>query len=216
MDTVEEIVTQGTYLRVADPTARAATFAQTDDVVTVTRAAHGHAVGDRIIVDTAVDGAGATGVVEVATVVDAATFTYAASTSIGTPVSAKAMSYRVMYSADIKSFNGPGGSAAVIDATNLTHKAKRKRLGMPDEGQLQAGVNFVPGNLAQSILREARRRGTRLDFELAFTDEAIPTAYIGFKGYVMTFSLSGQLDGLVEGSLTIEIDGELTEYQDAE
>lgn len=216
MDTVEEIVTQGTYLRVADPTARTATFAQTGDEVTVTFAAHGHAVGDRVQVDTAVDGAGATGVFTVTEVPTANTFKYDASASVGSPVTAKAMSYRAMHSADIKSFNGPGGSAAVIDATNLSHKAKRKRIGMPDEGQLQAGVNFVPGNVAQSVLREARRRGTRLSFELAFTDEAIPTAYIGFKGYVMTFSLSGQLDGLVEGSLTVEIDGELTEYQDAE
>lgn len=213
MPQVEEIVSQGTMLRVvATGAVENATFAQTGDQVVVTKAAHGRAVGDRIEVVTAVDGTGATGRATVTEVADG-TFTFKASGTAAEPVSAKAMTYRIMHSVGIKSFNGPGGSAAVIDATNLSHRAKRKRIGMPDEGQLQCGVNFVPGNPAQEVLREARRKGTALQLELAFTDE--PTSYMAFTGFCMTFAVSGAIDGLIEGSVTFEISGEIEEYQDA-
>jgi hypothetical protein len=42
---------------------------------------------------------------------------------------------------EIKSFTGPGGSATVIDVTDLQSVAKEKRMGLPDEGQLQITSN---------------------------------------------------------------------------
>jgi hypothetical protein len=107
---------------------------------------------------------------------------------------------------DAKSFSGPGGSAAIIDATTLTSLAKKKRLGLSDYGQLGLTLHYDPSNLGQQTLQDRRATKTIALMKMEFEDGSV----IEFSGYVTVFSVSGAVDGLVEASATIEITGELT------
>ena len=44
---------------------------------------------------------------------------------------------------EIKTFTGPGGSAAVIDVTDLSSTGKEKRMGLKDEGQLSFDLMYI-------------------------------------------------------------------------
>ena len=108
---------------------------------------------------------------------------------------------------EVVSHDGPGGSAAVYETTHLQSKAKEKKVGLPDEGQLTLAVNWClatdPGQWAAS---EARKDRTEKNFKLTFSD--LSTA--SFKGYVLGMSASGAVDDKVSGSITIEITGAVT------
>jgi len=111
---------------------------------------------------------------------------------------------------NVVSFQGPGGQASVIDVTNLTSTAKEKRVGLRDEGQLSLSLHFNPDDTVHMGLRLDRSNRTRRQFKITFTDTA-PTATWTFYGYVTQFSVQGGVDAVVEASVTIEIDGDITE-----
>lgn len=117
----------------------------------------------------------------------------------GSPVSYATIS-------EIKSFNGPGGSAAVIDVTDLTSAAKEKRMGLQDEGQLGFNINFIPDNTQHAALRAAKASGAATPFQLTFQDGTIWT----FTGFVLSFIVQGAVDNVVEAAVTIEISGAIT------
>jgi hypothetical protein len=50
----------------------------------------------------------------------------------------------------------------------------------------------------------------RRQFKITFTDTT-PAATWTFYGYVTQFSVQGGVDAVVEASVTIEIDGDITE-----
>jgi hypothetical protein len=104
---------------------------------------------------------------------------------------------------EVTDWDGPGGSASVITKTTLASDAVEKLLGLPDEGQFNLSVNFYPDDLGQTACRAARAARTEKDFRITYTDDTVQT----FKGYVSTFSSSGGVDGLVSGSVGIEISG---------
>lgn len=110
--------------------------------------------------------------------------------------------------ANVTSFKGPGGSATVIDVSNLSSVAKEKLMGLPDEGQFTLDLNFDPDAATHQALRDARRNRTPCEFKINFTDTT-PMAAI-FAGYVLGFEISGQVDQQVKASATIEIDGAVT------
>lgn len=107
--------------------------------------------------------------------------------------------------ANVVSFGGPGGSAAVIDVTNLASTAKEKRMGLPDEGQFTLDLNFDPDSQTHIILQNARANRTRLEFKITYTDTTPSTDV--FFGYVTGFQKQGAVDQIVKASVTIEIDG---------
>lgn len=111
--------------------------------------------------------------------------------------------------AEINSFNGPGGSAQVIDVTDLSSTAKEKRMGLHDNGQLSFECNFVPGDTQHEALRTAKENGTLTPFQIVFAD-ADETTW-SFTGYVTSFAVSGAVDGVVKASVSIEISGEISE-----
>lgn len=115
----------------------------------------------------------------------------------------------IVYSeiSEVKSFTGPGGSAAVIDVTHLRSTAKEKRMGLADEGQLSMTINYVPSDPSHIALRAARASRTKTPFKLVFTDLTEWT----FEAFVLQFSTSGGVDNVVEGSVTLEITGAITE-----
>lgn len=200
-----ELEAQGTALRVrATVPVTIATYGRTGTTVTVTLTAHGESAGDRIEVTTP----GIAGAYTITTATEN-TFTFETEAS-GTVAPGAELVFYHLLDIDPKTFSGPGGSATVIDATTLGSKAKRKRMGLRDEGQLSFTVHYVPGNPAHEALRTARRNRAPVQIELAFTDS--PTTYWSFTGYVLAFPVGGSVDGIIESNVTLEISGEILEY----
>ena len=110
---------------------------------------------------------------------------------------------------NVVSFQGPGGQAAVIDVTNLASTAKEKRVGLRDEGQLSLTLHYNPDDLVHQGLRTDRANRVRRQFKITFTDTN-PATWT-FYGYVTHFSVQGGVDAVVQASVTIEIDGDITE-----
>lgn len=110
---------------------------------------------------------------------------------------------------NVTGFNGPGGAASVIDITNLDSTAKEKRMGLPDEGQFKIDFNYDPDNTAHIALRNARKSRTRTEFKLKLTDTT--NTNLVFYGYVLSFEISGAVDAVIKGVMTIEIDGAVSE-----
>lgn len=98
-----------------------------------------------------------------------------------------------------------GGAAPVNDASTLDSTFKEKLLGLNDEGQMTVSFNGKPSNAVQVALRNARRAQTRLEWKVVLSDASIAV----FFGYILTLSISAERGGIVNGSLSIEIDGEV-------
>lgn len=110
---------------------------------------------------------------------------------------------------EIKTFSGPGGSATVIDVSDLSSLAREKRMGLNDEGQLSFTINYIPTNTQHALLRTQRASRELTSFQLIFTDTGLTTW--DFSAYVNGFSVSGAVDGVVEAQVTLEISGAITE-----
>ena len=114
--------------------------------------------------------------------------------------------------AEVVGFNGPSGGANVIDVSHLGSTAKEKLLGLRDEGQVTLDVNFRPGTTSQDYLRSCRATRTMRKGVIQLNDnttEAARTKII-FDAYVGGFSVSGAVDQVVKGSITLEITGACT------
>jgi hypothetical protein len=114
--------------------------------------------------------------------------------------------------AGIKSFDGPDGQATIIDKTDLDSTFREKLMGLPDEGNITFQGNYVGGNAGQDECFEARssreRREFRLDIPAGAQNPAQnPAESWYWFGYVTQFSITGGVDGLVECSIGIAIDG---------
>lgn len=111
--------------------------------------------------------------------------------------------------AEVREFTGPGGSAAVIDVSDLDSTFREKRMGLPDEGQLSFVINYIPSDTEHALLRTQRAARALTYFQIDFTDS--PTTTWTFSGYVLEFSVSGSVDETVLANVTIEITGAITE-----
>jgi hypothetical protein len=107
--------------------------------------------------------------------------------------------------ANVIDINGPGGSASVIDITNLASVAREKRMGLPDEGQVTFNVQLDPDNATHQAVRDARKNRTECQFRVTLTDST-PTT-LTFNGFVLNFSVSLAVDDVVKASITIEVNG---------
>lgn len=107
---------------------------------------------------------------------------------------------------EITDFDGPSGSASVIDTTNLQSTAKQKLMGLPDEGQFTLSINRQPDDTGQLAVSAARTARTLKNFKLTLSDDSV----LSFAGYVLGDTWSGGVDGKVSGSITIEISGAVT------
>ncbi len=111
-----------------------------------------------------------------------------------------------MVISNVTSFDGPSGSATVIDATTLSSAAKEKLMGLPDEGQFSFEFNYDPEDASHLALTNARATRALKTFEVDFNG----TDSVTFSGYVTNFSIQGAVDDLVSGAATIEITGAVT------
>jgi hypothetical protein len=107
---------------------------------------------------------------------------------------------------EVTSFSGPGGSATVIDVSNLASTAKEKLMGLADEGQFKFEINYVPGDTGHKALIAARASRAKKFFKLIYSNDA----EAAWAGYVLAFEISGGVDAVVGASVTIEITGSVT------
>ncbi len=109
-------------------------------------------------------------------------------------------------------FNGPTGSANIIDITNLGSTAKEKMVGLPDEGQFSFDMTLDTGNAVQTRLRAARAARTKKKVVIKLndsTDDKTKTKIL-FDGYVTGFSITGAVDDFIKANAQIEITGPCT------
>lgn len=108
----------------------------------------------------------------------------------------------------ITTFNGPSGSAAVIDITTLNSTAKEKLMGLPDEGQISFDMVYLPSDAGQTALRTDRASRTKRNVSIKFTDTS--SSLVHADAYCTGFSITGAVDDKVTASVTLEITGPLT------
>lgn len=108
---------------------------------------------------------------------------------------------------EVKSITGPSGNATVIDTTDLNSTAKEKRLGLKDQGQISFDWNYIPTDASHALVKAAFDSGAQTQFRLTFTDTALTKWY--FSAFVNGFSMSNAVDGVVSGSVTLELTGSI-------
>lgn len=106
---------------------------------------------------------------------------------------------------EVQSFDGPGGSATVIDVSTLQSLAKEKRMGLPDEGQFTFEVNLDPSDTQQMGLVADRKARVKRHFRMILTDAAATT--LNWDAFVLDFKINGSVDNVVKASVTLEITG---------
>lgn len=110
---------------------------------------------------------------------------------------------------NITDISGPNGSLPTEDASNLDSAAVERIAGLPDEGEVTFEINYDPDNANHTVLRNARRAGTRLEFKITFAD-ATPTTLL-FFGFVTRFQPKASKGRIFTASLALAIDGTVTE-----
>jgi len=108
----------------------------------------------------------------------------------------------------ITGFNGPSGSAGVIDITTLQSTAKEKQMGLPDEGQVNFDVLYLSTDIGQTNLRTDRAARSRRKLAIKFTDAT--TTMIHADAYCTGFSITGAIDDVIKASISLELSGPLT------
>jgi hypothetical protein len=112
---------------------------------------------------------------------------------------------------EITGFNGPTGSANIIDVTNLNSTAKEKMIGLRDEGQLSLDLNLnASAESNQMLLKTDRANRTLRKFDIKLTDIGTTSANhipsgMNFDAYVSGFAITGSVDNAVKASITLEI-----------
>ena len=104
-------------------------------------------------------------------------------------------------------YNGPSGSAPVIDATDLLSAAKEKRMGLADEGQIALDMFFDPADTGQTKLRECRADRVKGHWAIKILQTTTQRYQLDGKGYCTGFAISGAVDQMVKVTGTIEITG---------
>jgi hypothetical protein len=105
----------------------------------------------------------------------------------------------------VVSFSGPGGQAAVIDATTLASTRKEKDMGLPDEGQFTLTCKWLSADVGQLRLLALRAAGTVGSFLVTYANGSTDT----FSGLVLGAPRSGGTDAHIEVTYTIEVTGEV-------
>lgn len=211
--TANAIETQGTKLEIGTGTGAAVTTvtAAVGFPTIITKNTHGLGNGD-VVALTAFAGTGAgdmNGKTVVISNVTTNTLSVPINTIGKTLTAANGTLTPVEFTeiGEITDFDGPSGSVTVIDKTNLASTSREKMLGLIDEGQFSFSLNFYAADTGQAAALAARENKTLCNFRITFSDDTTMT----FTGYVTSFPKSGGTDGKVEGSITIEITGEVTQ-----
>ena len=137
---------------------------------------------------------------------------YDVTTAIATGVTLTITGHTYELVGGVKGIAGPSGNAAVLDITDLNSTARRKLIGLRDEGQVTLDV-FFDNETATSIQTQLiidRANRTLQTFDMKFTDgdNGVATSYPSgwnFDAYVSGFSINAGVDAPVSGSITLEL-----------
>lgn len=203
---------QGTKVKIATGSggAKTITGVAVGYPTILTSAAHGFSAGDKVTFNAGFTGADAAALnSKVATVLYVTTNTFAVSyNTTGLTITAgTATATPTTYTdvANVDSFNGLDGSASKIDKTDFDSTAKEFMLGLVDNGNLSFNVNDDGDDAGQQAVEAARVAGARKAFKIVLPAGGTPT--LSFFGYVMKFGMSGQVDGKVQRTVDVAIDG---------
>jgi hypothetical protein len=111
--------------------------------------------------------------------------------------------------ANVKSWSGPSTENPEIDVTSLTSTAKEFIGGLIDYGELSLELHFDPNNAThQQLFSDMEASpptvtGWRIQFQT-------PTINFYWSAFVKTFSISGEVDSAISGSLTLRLSGART------
>jgi hypothetical protein len=141
---------------------------------------------------------------------------------MGTPTKAKSTKFTKLYLGltnapagfqkigEVKSFDGPNGTAPTIDVSNFDSPEAEFIPGLSMPGELQMAMNFVGSDAQQQQVDQDRVDGTVRYYRLELADHATsPTTYT-FLASVTAFSLSGATNGAYEAKATLKISGSVT------
>ena len=106
----------------------------------------------------------------------------------------------------VTAIDGPDGSATEIDASNLSSTAKEFKVGLKDEGQVTLSINYDPDNAQHEILRAALGGTASKNYVITMSDGS-PATTFSFAAFVMAFTPSYAVDGIVTASVTLRITG---------
>lgn len=204
------IESQTTTLEIETGTGSAKTItAITLGAITeVTSTAHGLSAGDVVTFASITGTTELNGTTAMIIAVEANSMFFAVDSSGYTAYTSGGTATPVTYTnvGEIVDWDGPGGSASVIDVTHLSSTAKEKLMGLMDEGQFSFNLNNVFSDTGQQACRTARTARTLKGFRLTYSDSTVQT----WDAFVLSFSTSGGVDDKVNGSITLEISGAVT------
>ena len=111
--------------------------------------------------------------------------------------------------ANCKSWDGPSTENPEIDVTSLTSTAKEFVGGLVDYGELTLELNFDPNNATHQQLFADMEASppTVTGWRIQFVN---PTVNYYWQAFVKSFSISGEVDGVISGSLTLRLSGART------
>lgn len=141
---------------------------------------------------------------------------------MGTPTKAKQTKFTKIYAGaidapagfikigEIKSFDGPNGTAPTIDASNFDSDEQEfvPALSMP--GELQMAMNYIGSDGGQQQLEQDRVDGTTRYYKLEFADHATNPSTRVFRASVTAFSTSGATNNIYDAKCTLKISGKVT------
>lgn len=114
--------------------------------------------------------------------------------------------------AEVKSFDGPNGTAPDIDVSSFDSSEQEFIPGLSAPGELQMTGNFVGSNLYQQQLDSDRVAGTKRYYKLLLNDHASDPTYMTFLASVTAFGISGGTPGAYEFKATLKISGAVTKH----
>lgn len=108
--------------------------------------------------------------------------------------------------ANVKSWDGPSTENPEIDVTTLSSIAKEFVGGLVDFGDLSMELNFDPNNAThQQIFADMEASPpTVTGWRISFVN---PTINFKWSAFVKSFSISGEVDNIISGSLTLRLSG---------
>lgn len=110
--------------------------------------------------------------------------------------------------AQVKDIDGPGMTLNTEDTTNHDSNGWREMIPtILEAGEVSFDVNYI-ADTSQTVLQEAQVARTRLNFQMAYP---APVPADQFSGYVTSVSKAAPVEGILTASVTITIDGPVTE-----
>ncbi|MDQ5942492.1 MAG: hypothetical protein QG572_1307 [Pseudomonadota bacterium] len=208
------ISAQGTIVQIATGTggAKTITAVSVGYPAIVTSSAHGLSNGDVVTIASVV-GTMATAINVAGWVVlykTTNTFAIALDTT-GLTYTSGGTATPVTYTAigNIKTIGDfESGSASEIDVTNLASTAKEKRLGLVDNGGFSLGIHHSNADAGQAAMQARRLDGAAVNMKIILPSGTTPTA--SFSALVKKFSKNAAVDGVVEGTADVTVNGAIT------